>query len=245
MTHTAAGTPAANQPEPQRAPVGGARVGMSMALHTAVLLTGGNLGDVAATIARARSEVERRVGAVTAASGVYSSPPWGFEEGEEVPDFLNQVLVVQTELEPLELLDRVQAIEEQLGRRRDGVPGEASSATVRRTALALRLLPPCADRHHATRDEPAPVGEFAVLGSPRSASSARFTESTAPRPYNSRTMDIDILYYDDLVMESQRLTIPHPLIAEREFVLRPLCELMPEWRDPRTDKTVAQMLSEL
>lgn len=45
------------------------------------------------------------------------------------------------------------------------------------------------------------------------------------KPYRSRTMDIDILYYDHLRVETPRLTIPHPLIGQRKFVLELLDEL--------------------
>ncbi len=48
-------------------------------------------------------------------------------------------------------------------------------------------------------------------------------EGYAPRP-----IDIDILFYDDLVLDSERLTLPHPLIGEREFVLTPLREIAPD-----------------
>ncbi len=44
-------------------------------------------------------------------------------------------------------------------------------------------------------------------------------------PYRSRTIDIDILYYDDLQLETPRLTIPHPLIDERDFVLELLAQI--------------------
>ena len=46
--------------------------------------------------------------------------------------------------------------------------------------------------------------------------------------YSSRSMDIDILYYGDEIIQTSLLTIPHPLIFEREFVLIPLRELFPE-----------------
>lgn len=59
--------------------------------------------------------------------------------------------------------------------------------------------------------------------------------------YASRTMDIDILFYDDLVLESERLVIPHPRIAERMFVLEPLDEIAPDKRHPATGRTVREM----
>ena len=63
--------------------------------------------------------------------------------------------------------------------------------------------------------------------------------------YSSRMIDIDVLFYDDLVLESPRLTIPHPLIEERDFVLAPLCELMKTKRHPVSGKTMEELRSEL
>ncbi|MDR2937275.1 MAG: 2-amino-4-hydroxy-6-hydroxymethyldihydropteridine diphosphokinase, partial [Rikenellaceae bacterium] len=70
-----------------------------------VLLLGGNLGDRAALMAQAEAEVARTVGRVVRASAVYESEAWGFD----TPDrFLNRVLVVETDLTPIETLDRTQ-----------------------------------------------------------------------------------------------------------------------------------------
>ena len=44
--------------------------------------------------------------------------------------------------------------------------------------------------------------------------------------YCSRTLDLDILFYDEEHIDSERLKVPHPLIMEREFVITPLCELL-------------------
>ena len=63
--------------------------------------------------------------------------------------------------------------------------------------------------------------------------------------YVSRPIDIDILFYDDAVIRSERLTVPHPRLAEREFALVPLCEIMRGRRHPVSGLTVAQMLGAL
>lgn len=60
--------------------------------------------------------------------------------------------------------------------------------------------------------------------------------------WGPRLIDIDILFYDDLVMDEGDLIIPHPRIAERAFVLAPLADLAPDHRHPRTGDTVRQML---
>ena len=57
-----------------------------------------------------------------------------------------------------------------------------------------------------------------------------------------RTIDIDILFYAAAVVETARLAIPHPRLAERRFVLAPLAELAPEMRHPVTHRSVRQML---
>ncbi len=62
----------------------------------------------------------------------------------------------------------------------------------------------------------------------------------APRP-----IDIDILFYDDRVMEAPGLVIPHPRLSERAFVLVPLSEIAPRLRHPGTGHTVAEMAARL
>ena len=80
-----------------------------------VLLTGGNTGDVKRTLQAAQQLINARVGAVLRCSHRYESKPWGFDAEQH---FSNQALEVSTDLQPLEVLEAVQAIEQELGRNR-------------------------------------------------------------------------------------------------------------------------------
>ena len=63
-----------------------------------------------------------------------------------------------------------------------------------------------------------------------------------PSPRAPRTLDLDLILYGDLVQSAPGLELPHPRFRERRFVLEPLAELAPEWRDPVTGKTVIELL---
>ncbi|MDL2308050.1 2-amino-4-hydroxy-6-hydroxymethyldihydropteridine diphosphokinase [Bacteroidales bacterium OttesenSCG-928-C03] len=137
-------------------------------MEEVVLSLGGNVGDRDSYLQQARQLIMDRIGEITRLSSVRETEAWGFDS----EPFLNQVVVVETELPPMELLEVLKKIEIVLG------------------------------RNHKTE----------------------YHDGQAV--YHSRTMDIDILYYSDFHIETENLTIPHPRICEREFVLAPLRELM-------------------
>ena len=146
--------------------------------HSLIVLTGCNIEPKQELLIRAAEMLHQRVGRVVAHS-----------EAEEL--FANMALELQTTLEPLEVLDITQAIEQELGR--DRAKEQAAKA----------------------------------------ASGER---------YCSRTMDIDLMFYDDEVIQCERLTIPHPLMQEREFALRPMAEIAPERLHPTLGRSIKQML---
>jgi 2-amino-4-hydroxy-6-hydroxymethyldihydropteridine diphosphokinase len=60
-----------------------------------------------------------------------------------------------------------------------------------------------------------------------------------------RLIDLDLLFYDDVVLTTNELTLPHPAMHERAFVLSPLAEIAPNWRHPILRESVASLLANL
>jgi 2-amino-4-hydroxy-6-hydroxymethyldihydropteridine diphosphokinase len=61
--------------------------------------------------------------------------------------------------------------------------------------------------------------------------------------WKEREIDLDLLYCENEIVESETLTLPHPYIAQREFVLKPLCDIAPDFIDPRSGLSVKEMLT--
>jgi 2-amino-4-hydroxy-6-hydroxymethyldihydropteridine diphosphokinase len=85
-------------------------------MDVAYLLTGGNLGNRYNNLNEALVQVQQHCGALLAASGIYETEAWGIEDQNL---FLNQVLMIETDLEPKELLEQILNIETSMGRLRD------------------------------------------------------------------------------------------------------------------------------
>ena len=63
--------------------------------------------------------------------------------------------------------------------------------------------------------------------------------------YIDRLVDIDIMAIDDMVIDSPSLQVPHPHLPERDFFLRPMMELAPDWQHPVTGLTASEMLEKI
>lgn len=150
-------------------------------MHSVLLLLGSNLGDRDLFIKQAISLIERDIAPVVNKSAVYETQSWG---KTDEPEYLNQVLLIETSLSAAEVLEKILAIEKALGR-----------------------------------------------------------ERTAK--WGSRTIDIDILFYEQEIINQPGLHIPHPELHKRRFTLEPLAEIVPDWVHPVLNKKILQLKAEL
>lgn len=147
-------------------------------MNLVYLLIGGNLGDKEGNLLQAKQQINALCGAIIKSSSIYETAAWGITEQ---PDFLNQVILIETLLQPIELLSTLLQIEKTAGRERK-------------------------------------------------------------EKFGPRVIDIDILFYNNLVVSSPDLEIPHPRIAERRFVLTPLVEIASDFIHPLLKKSLFELL---
>ena len=219
------------------------------------LLTGGNLGNRQHNLEQAAKLISRQIGPVVLSSEIYESEPWGFE-AEEL--FLNQALVVETTLSPTAVLDRIHAIERSLGRiRRENINtsqeqgnGISEVNAVSHLMAGTKQEPTAAACASKPEPKASTVHDLTETNSEKQTSMPVVTadgehSTGSARIYHSRTIDIDILFYDNIRLNTRRLVIPHPRIGEREFVLRPLVEIMPEYIHPVTGHSIKYMWQQI
>ncbi|MGB0178344.1 MAG: 2-amino-4-hydroxy-6-hydroxymethyldihydropteridine diphosphokinase [Owenweeksia sp.] len=70
-------------------------------------------------------------------------------------------------------------------------------------------------------------------------------DRTVSEGYASRVIDLDILFIDDMVIDEEGLRVPHPRLQERNFVLEPLCEVMPGYIHPELKRSIAELRTDL
>lgn len=158
--------------------------------NSVVLLIGGNQGERVVLMMQAIALIAQRIGTVSVVSSLYETEPWGFEAEQK---FLNQALVVDTDLDAQTVLEVALAIEQELGR-------------VRPTGGA--------------------------------------DWQSDDRTYASRPIDIDLIFYNNDIVQTPSLQLPHPRMHLRRFVLQPLAQIVPDLMHPKFGKTVRQLLDE-
>lgn len=149
-------------------------------MNKAILLIGGNLGDRTGHLKQAVEQISILVGKVEKISALYETAAWGVVEQ---PDYLNQGLVVSTEMDAVTLLNTVLEIERSIGRIRQ-------------------------------------------------------------QKWGARVIDIDIIFYNKDIINLPELKVPHPQLQFRQFVLKPLQEIIPEWEHPLLHQTISTLLEQ-
>jgi len=157
---------------------------VSLTVAKVVIGLGSNLGNRSGYLEKAGSLLGTEPGInLLSSSRIYESDP---ADGSGQPPYLNQVVLLETGLAPVALLNVCRKIETACGR-----------------------------------------------------------ERTAGNRWESRTLDLDILFWEDAVIAEPDLTVPHPEADRRSFVLIPLADLLPEFIHPVTGKSVTDLIAGL
>lgn len=189
-------------------------------MSTAYIGIGSNLGDRRRNIETALEKLKDRKGIeLREVSSVIETEPVG---DTQQPKFLNGAFRIETTLYPDELLAVLQSIERELGRNRDSAGRRLS------VEEQLRML--------------QKGGSEADL---KYETIADDEKGEGRKERGARTIDLDLLFYDDVMMKGSNLVIPHPLLHERFFVLKPLSEIAPDLIHPVLNKSIRELLSGL
>ncbi len=149
-------------------------------MHKAYIGLGSNLNNKKEYLENAIILLKQRAGLLISRSSIIETKPWGFISKNS---FLNCVILIDTGLNPMELLVLAKTIEQEMGRHSES----------------------CNDK------------------------------------YQDRIIDIDILLFDNIIIDTPSLKIPHPLMHKRRFVLEPLKEIAPNYLHPRIQKTISEL----
>lgn len=144
------------------------------------LSLGTNMGERAKNLQIALDEINK-ITQINKKSKTYQTSPVGFRDQE---DFFNMAIEIQTELNPIELIVKLQEIEHKMGRQRE-------------------------------------------------------------IPNGPRIIDLDIIFFNNQIINNPDLKIPHPRMHKRNFVLEPLNEISPTKKHPLLNQTVEQLYQEL
>lgn len=195
------------------------------------LLIGGNQGDRLHLIQQATDLIRQRIGSVAAFSHLYETAPWGtFVPDERPQNFLNQALLVHTSLSPQQALAEALDIEKALG----------------------RLRPTSNEDNQIIRPSDYPISEYLNIALSENLSNADEASAphsplpptaSQPRLYSSRPIDIDLIFYGQTILDTPSLTLPHPRMHLRRFVLQPLCDIAPNFIHPIYKVTLLQLLN--
>jgi dihydroneopterin aldolase/2-amino-4-hydroxy-6-hydroxymethyldihydropteridine diphosphokinase len=142
---------------------------------------GSNLGNREKNCFRAIELLEKKGITVKKRSSLYETKPWGLIDQ---PLYLNMAIEIETDLNPVQLLEVLKNIEKEVGREKS-------------------------------------------------------------YQWGPRILDLDILLFDDVVVQVENLEIPHPLMHERYFVLKPLCEIAPGVRHPILKMNACELLQQV
>jgi len=220
--------------------------------HQVYLGLGSNLGEKEENIQRAIALIGEQIGVVERQSALYYSEPWGFESQNQ---FVNAVILVSTTLSPTRLLSATQRIERQLGKTKAHATERSlidnSQLTIDNSPLDLQSPATVGTQESSIFNLPLDLQSPATAGTQESSISNSPLDLQSPATagtqessifnlqssiYKDRPIDIDILLYDDLHIDTPTLKIPHPLMQERDFVMIPLREICLTYADPEPSR---------